>query len=172
MAADETSRASASPLILLFTLVFALIGSGCDLRGHDEATSQERGISSLEAVRHAATITDMTSTIVGRSESERYLVEIRAERAPPRRGDLHAWLARVVTLEGNWIQPTRLAFSGGMPQHGHGFETMPHVTDALADGWFRVGGVRFHMAGEWEIRVEFVGPEGSDVAVFEVVVPH
>ena len=57
-----------------------------------------------------------------------------------------------------------------MPQHRHGFETDPRVTDALGDGLFRVDGVRFHMAGVWQLRVDVAGPEGVDFALFDVEV--
>jgi hypothetical protein len=178
MSTDEISRPGALIVGLFFLLMFGLIGGDCGPRVRDGAASQERGMPSSDAATsadadtHAHTAPDMTSSIVRPSESGRYLVEIRAERSTARRSDQHAWLVRIASLTGEWIQPTRLAFSGGMPQHGHGFETMPRVTDTLADGWFRVGGIRFHMAGEWRILVEFVGPEGADVAIFEVVVPH
>ena len=33
-----------------------------------------------------------------------------------------------------------------------------------------VEGVKFHMSGDWTIRVEFVGPAGPDVAIFHIQV--
>ncbi len=106
------------------------------------------------------------------SESGVYRVEVRPEDPSSPRDELHAWLVRIETLDGRSIRPGRLAFSAGMPQHGHGLPTAPHVTDALPDDWFRVSGIRFHMPGEWTLRVEFVGPSGPDVAIFQVDVPH
>ncbi len=66
--------------------------------------------------------------------------------------------------------PIRLAVSGGMPQHQHGFVTEPRVTEALGAGDFLVEGVKFHMSGDWTMRFELVGPAGPDIAVFHVQV--
>jgi len=104
------------------------------------------------------------------SESGRYRVALRPEEGAARIGRLHAWIVRISSQEGKPVRPSRLAFNGGMPQHGHGFQTAPRVTRALGDGAFRVDGVRFHMSGEWTLRVEFVGAFGPDVAVFEITV--
>lgn len=106
------------------------------------------------------------------SESGRYRVVIRREDPSVPYARIHAWLVRIEAEDGALIHPTRLAFSGGMPQHGHGFQTAPQVTDALAGGGFRIDGVRFHMAGEWMLRIEFVSPAGADVALFEISIPH
>ena len=57
-----------------------------------------------------------------------------------------------------------------MPQHGHGFDTQPQVTDQLGPGVFRVDGVRFHMAGSWRIRIDVAGDGVADFASFDVEV--
>jgi hypothetical protein len=106
------------------------------------------------------------------STSGAYRVTVRPEGVAAVHAGIHTWLVRIESDAGAPIHPTRLAFSGGMPQHGHGFQTAPHVTEALDGGWFKISGVRFHMAGEWTLRVEFVGPSGPDVAVFQISVPH
>ena len=104
------------------------------------------------------------------SRSGRYRISIRPEIGEPRLGPLHGWIVQVETAAGQPFQPTQLVFDGGMPQHGHGFETSPRVTDALGTGLFRVDGVRFHMAGPWKLRVDIAGPDGADFALFDVEV--
>jgi hypothetical protein len=74
----------------------------------------------------------------------------------------------VANAAGEPFAATRLAFDAGMPQHGHGLSTAPRVTRALGNGRYRVEGVKFHMGGDWTLRVEVVGPSGADVAVFHV----
>jgi hypothetical protein len=49
-------------------------------------------------------------------------------------------------------QPRHVHFDGGMPAHGHGFVTTPHVTRDLGGGEFLVEGVKFHMSGAWKLR--------------------
>jgi hypothetical protein len=83
---------------------------------------------------------------------------------------MHSWVVSVETAAGDVVEPTRLAFDGGMPQHGHGFVTVPRVTRSLGGGRYRIEGVKFHMGGEWTLRVEMAGPAGPDVAVFLVKV--
>jgi hypothetical protein len=57
-----------------------------------------------------------------------------------------------------------------MPQHAHGFITEPRVTRSLGVGTFLIEGVKFHMPGDWTLRVELVGPSGPDVATLHVQV--
>jgi hypothetical protein len=111
-------------------------------------------------------------TVIRASQSGHYRVELRPEDPAADRASIHSWLVRIEDRAGAAIRPSRIAFSGGMPQHAHGFQTAPRVTDALDEGWFRISGIRFHMSGEWTLRVEFVAPGGPDVAIFEIAVPH
>ena len=104
------------------------------------------------------------------SEAGLYRVSLRSEEGEIPLGRIHAWVVHLETRDGETFVPRRLAFSGGMPQHGHGFETEPRATRELGGGDFLVEGVKFHMAGDWMLRVELVGPAGPDVAVFHVQV--
>jgi hypothetical protein len=97
-----------------------------------------------------------------------YRVSIAPEAGAIPLGAIHDWVVEVETAAGEQFVPTRLAFDGGMPQHGHGFVTAPRVTRSLGPGRFLVEGVKFHMGGDWTLRVEVVGPAGPDVAVFRV----
>jgi hypothetical protein len=99
-----------------------------------------------------------------------YQVRLSPEGGSIPLGVMHDWVVEVATADGQPFTPTRLVFDGGMPQHGHGFATMPRVTRQLAPNRFLVEGVRFHMGGDWTLRIELVGPAGPDVAVFHVQV--
>lgn len=98
----------------------------------------------------------------------RFRVAIRPEQGSAPLGQIHPWLVEVVLPDGEPAAVRQLVFDGGMPQHGHGFETSPRVTGELAPGVFRVDGIRFHMAGRWQIRVDVATPGVADIAVFEV----
>ena len=104
------------------------------------------------------------------SEAGLYRVSLRPQREPVPLRQLHAWVARLETADGEPVRPSRFAVSGGMPQHAHGFETEPRVTRDLGGGEFLIEGVRFHMAGAWVMRLEWVGPAGADVALVDVEV--
>lgn len=102
------------------------------------------------------------------SESGFYQISLRPEEGQARVGGRHGWVVSVETTDGVPFRPSRLAFDGGMPQHGHGFDTRPHVSRTRSVGEFLVDGVRFHMPGDWMLRVEVVGPSGPDVAFFQI----
>ncbi len=105
-----------------------------------------------------------------RSQAGLYRITIRPEQAGPRIGSLHAWIVAVESDAGSPVEAARLAFDGGMPEHGHGFETRPRITDALGDGLYRVDGIRFSMTGLWRLRVDVAAAEGVDFASFDVEV--
>ena len=54
-----------------------------------------------------------------------------------------------------------VAFEATMPEHGHGLSTQPTI-QALENGSFLVKGVRFHMAGNWVLRVRLHDRNGWD----------
>ena len=81
----------------------------------------------------------------------------------------HAWKISIQDRTGGAIQPTQLAFYGGMPAHGHGLPSAPRVTRELAPGIYLVEGVLFNMHGNWEIVVGVVGPAGADKAIFKTI---
>jgi YtkA-like len=104
------------------------------------------------------------------SAAGRFRITIRPEAGSIPIGALHAWIVTVETPEGRPVEVRQLVFDGGMPQHGHGFETKPEVTDRLGPGVFRVDGLRFHMAGSWRIRVDVAAEGVADAASFDVEV--
>jgi hypothetical protein len=66
---------------------------------------------------------------------------------------IHNWELTVVTAAGEAVDDAEIAVEGGMPAHDHGLPTRPRVAEELGDGRYRIEGLRFHMAGRWEIWV-------------------
>lgn len=56
-----------------------------------------------------------------------------------------------------------------MPAHRHGMNTHPETT-ALGDQRYRIDGMLFHMAGDWEITVEVSADGRHERASFPVLV--
>jgi len=104
----------------------------------------------------------------GVSEAGHYRVSLHPADGEIPLGQLHGWIVEVATADGEPFAPIRLAMDGGMPQHGHGLVTQPRVTRTLGLGRLLVEGVKFHMNGDWRLRLELVGPTGPDVAIFDV----
>ncbi len=62
------------------------------------------------------------------------------------------------------------AVNGSMPAHGHGFLTAPQVTER-GGGDYRIEGLKFHMAGEWELSLVFEAGGKQDSAVLKFTLP-
>ncbi len=75
---------------------------------------------------------------------------------------------QVARMDGKALALRDFAIDGGMPAHGHGLPTVPKVRSAGYDGAFLVEGLRFNMAGRWELRVLLADAEGTDFAVFQL----
>lgn len=132
--------------------------------------SPERGAPSSSTSPPQATQVLPGGALRTATQAGRFVITIRPEPARIPIGPLHAWIVEVTTPDGRPAAIRQLVFDGGMPQHGHGFETAPQVTGALGDGIVRVDGVRFHMAGDWKLRVDVAEAGSADVAYFDVTV--
>ncbi|MGV3591745.1 MAG: FixH family protein [Gammaproteobacteria bacterium] len=66
---------------------------------------------------------------------------------------MHGWTLHLETRDGTPLENAEVTIDGGMPAHNHGLATAPAVTAHLGNGDYRVEGLRFHMQGEWELRL-------------------
>ena len=79
----------------------------------------------------------------------------------------HAWTIHIETPEGIPISDAEILVDGGMPDHAHSFPTAPQVTENLGEGDYLLEGVRFNMAGVWEMTLEITSGGKSDTVSFE-----
>ena len=82
-----------------------------------------------------------------------YRISYRSELSPIIINRIHAWIIHVETADGEAVSGATISVSGGMPLHNHGLPTVPRMTHELGDGDYQVEGLRFHMNGDWELRV-------------------
>jgi hypothetical protein len=80
---------------------------------------------------------------------------------------IHTWVLHLETNDGAPLENAEVSVDGGMPAHNHGLATAPRVTDYLGNGDYRVEGLRFHMQGAWELRVNVKHENTSD----RIVIP-
>jgi hypothetical protein len=80
---------------------------------------------------------------------------------------IHDWVLHLETADGRPVEDARLSISGDMPAHGHGLPTAPEVSDNLGGGDYQVSGMKFQMAGSWEVYVDVQADGVSD----RVVIP-
>ena len=77
---------------------------------------------------------------------------------------------RVVVTDaaGRPVDDAVFAIDGGMPEHGHGLPTQPQVSRALGNGVYELEGLRFSMAGWWQLRLAIVSGAGTDDVIFNL----
>ena len=75
---------------------------------------------------------------------------------------MHSWELVLRSAEGDTVEGATFDVTGGMPVHDHGLATAPRVTEELGNGRYRLDGMRFHMAGEWELTVAVIANGYTD----------
>jgi len=102
------------------------------------------------------------------SEHQHYRVSVAPQTPPVAINALHNWVLEIMTPDGKSVQKAEVSVDGGMPAHGHGLPTAPRVTEYLGDGKYLVEGVRFNMAGWWQVKFAIEGHH-ADTASFNIV---
>ena len=80
-------------------------------------------------------------------------VTMTSQLSPLSINQMHSWEIRLQDSDGNAVADAEIEVRGGMPAHNHGLATQPQVTRYLGDGRYLLQGVRFHMAGAWELQL-------------------
>ena len=78
---------------------------------------------------------------------------------------IHQWVLHVESESGELVTGAKIEVTGGMPAHNHGLPTRPRVIEELEDGNYRLGGMRFHMTGDWELTISIVANGKSDTVI-------
>jgi hypothetical protein len=133
-------------------------------------------LATLGAVASAAYLSacgspphDLDLSLRHPSTNGHFAVELEPPADGPVVGRIQTWRLRVAERDGQPVTQARIAFSGGMPRHGHGFPTRPRVTQEISPGVYALEGVKFSMSGWWDLRFGLYAGERADTAVFNVV---
>lgn len=94
-----------------------------------------------------------------------YRVSYTPSLDPIEINQIHSWVLHVDTATGDPVLNADIILEGGMPMHNHGLPTNPIVTQAVGDGDYRIEGMRFHMMGQWEIRINISAHGKGDSVV-------
>ena len=97
-----------------------------------------------------------------------FVVSYQSDLQPLQINQLHTWVVRIEDTSGVGVTGAEISVDGGMPEHDHGLATRPRVTAELGDGNYRLDGLRFHMAGDWELTLTIVANGKTDTAVVNV----
>ncbi len=93
-----------------------------------------------------------------------FVVTYTTPGGKPEINRMHSWVLHVETTAGEPVEGATIEVDGGMPAHDHGLPTRPRVTEELGSGDYRLDGVRFHMAGHWQLVVT-IRTESSEETV-------
>ena len=86
------------------------------------------------------------STVAGH-----YEVRFDSQPKPIVINQIQSWVMSVRTGDGLCVKGAEITVVGGMPEHNHGFPTVPLVQPGANDCEYLVEGLRFHMSGRWEM---------------------
>lgn len=81
-----------------------------------------------------------------------YKLSLHSNESPVPLQKIHSWTLHVEKVSGESVDDLKIFVFGGMPMHRHGFPTRPKVSEHLGNGDFRIDGIKFNMAGHWEMR--------------------
>jgi len=102
------------------------------------------------------------------SERGAFLVSYTSQLSPIVINEMHSWVIRVRTPEGEAVNGAAIELVGGMPLHDHGLPSMPQQTSDLGDGRYLIEGVKFHMGGWWEVSVTINFGATTDAVTFKL----
>jgi hypothetical protein len=116
-----------------------------------------------------ATPSDLDLTLQHPSQQGKFVVRMDPPATGPAINQMHTWQVRLSARDGTPVSQAKVAFDGGMPQHGHGFPTRPRVTREVSPGVYALEGMKFSMTGWWDMRLAIQSGDVSDTAVFNVI---
>ncbi len=114
---------------------------------------------------------DLDTSLAQPTEQGVYQVTISSELDPLSLNEIHNWTIHVAMPDGTAVTNAEISVDGGMPVHQHGFPTAPQITENLGHGDYKLEGVKFSMAGWWEMRLDIAADGQSDSVIFNIVLP-
>ena len=151
-------------LATIFLLV-ALLAVACSNDEPEETPTPE-----MAAMAMPDTPDDLDLATTKFTEDEAFQVTISSNLDPLSLNEIHSWTVHVETADGEAVENAEITVDGGMPEHNHGFPTAPEITEE-SGGDYLLEGVKFSMAGWWEIKLDITAGDQSDTVTFNVVLP-
>lgn len=151
-------------VIALTVIVFLLVA--CGDSGADEPPEEP-----MESMTMPDIPEDLDTTRSKASDEEVFQVKVSSNMEPLALNEIHSWIVHVETADGAVVEDAQITVDGGMPQHNHGFPTEPEITGELGNGDYLLEGVKFSMAGWWELKLDIQSQDQSDSITFNIVLP-
>lgn len=147
-------------------LIVALSAVAC---GSDEP--EEAMAPTMEGMAMADASGDLDTSTTKLTEGEAFQVSVSSNLDPLSLNEIHSWTVHVETADGEAVENGEISVDGGMPEHNHGFPTTPEITDELGGGDYLLEGVKFSMAGWWELKLDITAGGQTDSVTFNIVLP-
>jgi hypothetical protein len=153
------------PLITINFLLLVLLISACAAGEADTPTPAMEGMAMAEVPE------DLDTSTTRMTNQGAFQVSVSSNLNPPDINEIHSWTIHLETPDGQAVENAQIAVDGGMPQHNHGFPTAPEVTEKLGGGDYLLEGVKFNMAGWWELKLAISAGDQTDDVTFNLVLP-
>jgi len=163
-------------LVLLGLLSLALVA--CDPAEEDDTEDEsqndmemESGEDQMPGMAMPETPDDLDTSTSRETDNGVFAVTVSPELDPLAINEIHSWIIHVETPNGEPVEQAAIVVGGGMPEHNHGFPTVPEVTKELGGGDYRIEGVKFNMSGWWELMLTIDADGESDSVTFNLILP-
>ena len=83
---------------------------------------------------------------------------------------MHSWRLTLNGRDGAPLQDVVVGISALMPEHVHGMNTSPVISESDDPGVYLIEGMKFHMPGWWRITLDLSKKGGRDLMRFNVLV--
>ena len=100
------------------------------------------------------------------SKKKLFKASLKSNDATPPLHKIHNWTVHVETINGDPVENAKINVYGGMPSHKHGYSTNPQITKNLGNGDYLVEGIKFSMAGYWEMWFNIRADKNQDIVIF------
>lgn len=100
--------------------------------------------------------------------ADEYVVSYSTPDGTPQINRMYSWILHIEDAAGQPVEGAKITVTGGMPEHDHGLPTQPRVTADLGEGNYRLEGMRFHMAGAWELSVSITTDSGTSTILLQL----
>lgn len=104
-----------------------------------------------------------------KSKRGSYIVSYEFDTGAASVNKLLALKLKVKTADGKPVTGAEIKIAGDMPEHGHGFTTVPEVTEEPGGGEYLVEGIKFSMPGWWVVNFHIMAGGVGDSIEFNLV---
>jgi hypothetical protein len=171
------------PLFLLLLAFAAVACSADEMTPEDDAELVDNAEMDETAMDNSDDMEEMDDMAMGGAPTDLdtstnkmtdeglFHVSVSTDVDPLPLNEIHSWTVHVETPDGQAVEGAQISVDGGMPEHNHGFPTAPEITKELGNGDYLLEGVKFSMAGWWELKLNIDDGEQTDQITFNLVLP-